>query len=142
MKYHRSLTGIAILAASMALSACGSSDAETVQGGAEEAAKVIELTDQPGSVEDYVGALEDVEVETCSAGGGGLDVAGSVTNPVSDTQDYRIYVSAMSANDTEGLVQVDIPDVSGGDTVEWSTHMKLPQEALECVLRVERFPAE
>lgn len=95
-----------------------------------------------GSVEDYVGALEDVEVETCSAGGGGLDVAGTVTNPVSDTQDYRIYVSAMSPHDTEGLVQVDIPDVSGDDTVEWRTHLELPHEDLECVLRVERFPAE
>lgn len=144
MKYQRSIASTAILVASLALAACGSGDDEADQesSATEGDQKVIEVADQPGSVEDYVGAMEDAEVETCDAGGDGLDVAGTVTNPESDTQDYRIFVSAMTADDTVGLVQVDVADVAGGETAEWETQMDLTQENLDCVLRVERFSAE
>lgn len=69
--------------------------------------------------------MEDAEVETCSAGGDGLDVAGTVTNPEPDAQDYRIYDSAMTGDDTVGLVQVDVEGVGGGETAEWETQMDL-----------------
>lgn len=65
-----------------------------------------------------------------------------MTNPESDTQDYRLYVSAMTDGDTVGLVQVDVADVAGGETAEWEAQMDLAQEDINCVLRVERFAAE
>ncbi|HEY4576892.1 MAG TPA: hypothetical protein VIG67_03445 [Yaniella sp.] len=81
MKSQRTLlAGVALLVA-VTLAACGSSEdtgAADESSNAEEA-KVVEVADHPGSVEDYVGALEDVELETCSAGGQGLDVAGAET---------------------------------------------------------------
>ena len=141
MKYQRNLAAAAVLAACLALTACGSSEAETPEGAAEGDDKVIEITDQPGSIDDYVGALEDVELETCATGGS-LGVAGTVTNPESEAQNYRIFVSAMSADDTVGLVQVNVDDVAGGETAQWDTQMDLNQEDLDCVLRVERFPSE
>lgn len=48
----------------------------------------------------------------------------------------------MTDDDTLGFVQVDVADVAGGETAEWETQMDLIQENLDCVLRVERFPAE
>jgi len=144
MKYQRSMVGAVILAVSVALTACGSSNEIGNDDGAASQAdkKVIELTDQPGSVEDYTGALEDAELETCSHGAGGLEVAGTVSNPETSAQDYRIYISAMAGDDTVGLVQVDVDNVAGGDTAEWDNLLDLTQEDLECVLRVERFSAE
>ena len=65
-----------------------------------------------------------------------------MTNPESETQDYRLYVSAMTDGDTVGLVQVDVADVAGGETVEWEAQMDLAQEDIDCVLRVEQFAAE
>lgn len=132
---------IALAVAALALSACGSAE-DDAQSPESEQQKVIEITDQPGSVEDYVGAVEDAEVDTCSAGGNGLDVAGTVTNPESVAHDYRLYVSAMADGDTVGLVQVDVGDVAGGETAEWEVQMELTQEDIDCVLRVERLPAE
>lgn len=143
MKYQRSIASSILPLASVALAACGSSDDEGPQGSEDQDdQKVIEVSDQPGSVEDYVGAKEDAEVETCDASSDGLEVAGTITNPESDAQDYRIFVSAMSAGDTAGLVQVVVANVAGGETAEWETQMDLTQEDLDCVLRVERFSAE
>lgn len=144
MKYQRTISSATLLLASVMLAACGTGDdGEAQESSADDGdQKVIEVSEQPGSVEDYVGAMEDAEVDTCSAGGSGLEVAGTVTNPESDPQDYRIFVSAMTEDDTVGLVQVDVADVAGGDTAEWETQMDLTQEDLDCVLRVERFSAE
>ena len=139
MKAQRGMITLAV--AALALTACGSAE-DDAQSSEAENQKVIEIADQPGSVEDYVGAVEDAEVDTCAAGGDGLDVAGTVTNPESDTQDYRLYVSAMTDGDTVGLVQVDVADVAGGETSEWESQMDLAQEDIDCVLRVERFAAE
>lgn len=142
MKYKRSMAGAAALVVAVALTACGPSDEADNAESSQADKKVIELNDQPGSVEDYTGALDDVELDTCSAGAGGLQVAGTVTNPESSTQDYRIYISAMAGDDTVGLVQVDVTNVAGGETAEWDNLLDLTQEDLECVLRVERFSAE
>lgn len=65
-----------------------------------------------------------------------------MTNPESETQDYRLYISAMTDGDTVGLVQVDVADVAGGETADWESQMDLAQEDIDCVLRVERFAAE
>lgn len=132
---------ITLAVAALALTACGSTE-DDAQSSEAANQKVIEIADQPGSVEDYVGAAEDAEIDTCAAGGDGLDVAGTVTNPESDTHDYRLYVSAMTDGDTVGLVQVDVADVAGGETAEWASQMDLVQEDINCVLRVERFAAE
>jgi len=101
--------------------------------------KVVDVQAEPGSVEGYAGALDDSEVTRCESADGALQVAGTVTNPEPDTQDYRVYVSAMDGGDTAGLVQVDVTGVGAGETAEWSTEMAIGGEGLECVLRVERF---
>ena len=49
---------IALAVAALALTACGSAD-DDAQSSETENQKVIEIADQPGSVEDYVGAVED-----------------------------------------------------------------------------------
>lgn len=132
----------AAIVAATALVACNGDDAEDPEGqaqGAEE--KVIEMPDQPGSVEGYEGALDDADLDTCQSQDDVLEVAGTLTNPESEEQDYRIYVSAMEGGDTQGIVQVDVSGVGGGESAEWSTEVDLSGEELECVLRVERFPA-
>lgn len=139
MKAQRGMITLAV--AALALTACGSAE-DDAQSSEAENQKVIEIADQPGSVEDYAGAVEDAELDTCAADGDGLDIAGTVTNPESDTEDYRLYVSAMTDGDTVGLVQVDVADVAGGETAEWESQMDLAQEDIDCVLRVERFAAE
>ena len=143
MRNNRIAAAAAIVAAA-ALVACNGNgdDAEETGGeaqGSEE--KVIEMPDQPGSVEDYEGALEDADLETCESQDGALQVAGSVANSESEDQDYRIYVSAMDGNDTQGIVQVDVEGVAGGESAEWDTEIDLSGEDLDCVLRVERFPS-
>lgn len=140
----RGVVGAAALAVLTALAACGSSDESSDENVDPTPGniQVVDVTDQPGSVEDYVGALDDAEIKNCSVTGDGLDAAGTVTNPEQDAQDYRIYVSALDGSDTVGLVQVDITGVEGGNTAEWETHMDLNQAELDCVLRVERFPSE
>ncbi|MFT4051269.1 MAG: hypothetical protein QM677_03355 [Microbacterium sp.] len=100
---------------------------------------VSEITDQPGSVEGYVGALGDAEVVTCAREGGDWVVAGTVTNPLDEVQSYRIYVTVRDDDDTRGIIQVDVPDVEGEASAEWTASFPLDDESLECVLRVERF---
>ncbi|GAA4919922.1 hypothetical protein GCM10025790_14900 [Nesterenkonia rhizosphaerae] len=100
------------------------------------------MPDQPGSVEDYEGARDDAEVGACESHDGVLQVEGTVTNPESDDQDYRVYVSAMDGNETMGIIQVDITGVAGGDAAEWRTEFPLSGVDLDCVLRVERFASQ
>lgn len=133
------------MVAATVLAGCGNDTEADGEGGTAAPAdeqKVIEIQDQPGSVEGYAGALDDSEVSTCEPQGGSLQVAGTVTNPTPESQDYRIYVSAISNSDTVGLVQVDVQAVNAGETAEWSTTIAHGGEDLECVLRVERFPAD
>lgn len=145
MRNNRIAVAAAAFVAATALVACdGDGDktdgSEPATEGSQEA--VIEMTDQPGSVDGYEGALEDAELETCEPQAGFLAVAGTVSNPEADDHDYRIYVSAMDGGDTRGIVQLDVENVVAGETVEWSTEVELSDEDLECVLRVERFPSD
>lgn len=135
-----SVVAATVLVAATTVVGCSSdSDTEEV---AETQEKVTDIQDQPGSVDGYVGASKDAKVETCDLQGGSLRVEGTVKNPESDAQDYRLYVSALENSDTVGLVQVDVTDVAPGKSVEWSTDIDYKADDLECVLRVERFDAE
>ena len=125
MKAQRGMITLAV--AALALTACGSAEDDAQSSPRPQTRRSSEIADQPGSVEDYVGAVEDAEVDTCAAGSDGLEVAGTVTNPESDPQDYRLYISAMTEGDTVGLVQVDVADVAG-ETAEWRSQMDLAQE--------------
>lgn len=107
--------------------------------GGSKGETVTDVPDIQGSVDDYVGALQDASLETCESVGGVLVVDGTVTNPVDEAQQYRIYVSAMAGQDTRGVVQVDTLPVDGGQTVDWSTEIELSDTGLTCLLRVERF---
>lgn len=107
-----------------------------------KAPTVTEITDQPGSVEGFVGALEDAEVKRCERDGDGWVAAGTVDNPTDRTQSYRLYISAMADGDTRGIVQVDVASVAAGESAAWKAEFALPDNDLTCVLRVERFPAE
>lgn len=147
MRISRGLAAAAALAVTATAVACNGEDDDAPDNGADGNAeaseeKVIEMPDQPGSVEDYAGALDDAEVETCESQDGALQVSGTVTNPESEDQDYRIYVSAMDSGDTMGIIQVDVTGVAGGDSAEWNTEFPLSGQGLDCVLRVERFAAQ
>ena len=138
MKIKSMVIAPAALLAAVALVGCtGGDQPDEVEGSRE---KVIDVQDQPGSVEGYVGASDDAELTSCNMEDGALRVSGTVSNPESEPQDYRIYVSALESADTVGLVQVDVPDVSDSET--WSTEIAYDGHDLECVLRVERFSAE
>ncbi|MPV51391.1 MULTISPECIES: hypothetical protein [unclassified Pseudactinotalea] len=100
---------------------------------------VVDLEEQPGSQEGYVGALGDAELATCATRDGALEVTGDVTNPQKEAQSYRIYVSAMQGSDTRGLTQVDVSAVGPGETASWEARLDLTDDDLTCVLRVERF---
>lgn len=136
---RRVIAVAAALAVATALAGCSSDEGDDREVSEPVESDVVEIIDQPGSVDGYVGALDDSELTVCEQQGDALHVEGTVTNPESDAQDYRIYVSAMDGNETRGLVQVDVPDVASGGTANWSTDFDLSDSELTCVLRVERF---
>lgn len=131
----------AALLAAVLVACSNDADGPSDDGGTADE-KVIDMPDQPGSVEGYEGAAEDAELQTCESDGQALHVDGTVNNPESEMQDYRIYVSAMDGTETMGIVQVDVPGVPVGESAEWSTELALSSDTLDCVLRVERFPSE
>ncbi|MBS1848670.1 MAG: hypothetical protein JST73_10375 [Actinobacteria bacterium] len=93
-----------------------------------------------GSVKGFVGAFKDATVTTCKSDNGVLQVAGTVKNPESDAQQYRIYVTAMAnGNVTRGVSEVNIDPVPGHESKDWQTMMPLKDPNLTCLLRVERF---
>ncbi|MCB1030503.1 MAG: hypothetical protein KDA95_04150 [Acidimicrobiales bacterium] len=98
-----------------------------------------DVRDPQGSVEDYVGAMQDAKLDACAVADGALKANGTVTNPLDEAQQYRIYVSAMEGTDTRGIVQVDLPSVEGGQSADWTAEFELADEGLSCLLRVERF---
>lgn len=108
----------------------------------ESSASHVDITDQQGSVEGFVGAKEDVEVERCEADGSGWISAGTVSNPTSESQDYRIYVAFNSSKDTKGLVQVDVKDLAAGASESWEASAPVQADNMKCVLRVERFASQ
>lgn len=111
------------------------SDAENGTGNGS----VVEVTETPGTAEGYTGALEDAEQTRCEASGDAWVSEGTLTNPTETAQSYRVYVSFMSKNDTRGLVQADVAEIAPGESAPWAAEAALTDDALECVLRVERF---
>ncbi|MHA3725160.1 hypothetical protein ACXR2T_14945 [Leucobacter sp. HY1910] len=134
---------LALSLAALSLTACGGGAA----GGSPEAAakksgSIIEVTDQQGSIEGFVGAADDAEVTRCEADGETWVGEGTVTNPTDEAQAYRLYVAFNASRDTAGLVQVDLAEVAPGTTAKWQTQAELDGDAYDCVLRVERFAVQ
>ena len=100
---------------------------------------VNDIRDSQGSVKGYEGAIDDAKVAECSTESGQLKVSGSVTNPLSSTRQYRIYVSAMEKNETRGVVQIDVDPVEAGATALWAGTLAISDPGITCLLRVERF---
>jgi len=99
---------------------------------------VIDVTTQPGSVPSFVGAIKDVSGQTCTASAEGVTASGTVTNPASAKQDYRIYISVLDSNQTLGVTEVDVNGVEPGASQQWSGVVKVQMKDPKCVLRVER----
>jgi hypothetical protein len=108
---------------------------ETKRGG------YVDIQDQPGTADDFVGARKDATIDTCQVTDGKLDIKGTVTNPADSAQQYRIYISAIDGNDTLGVAQVNVKDVKPSDSADWETNMPVDENSVTCVLRVERFAA-
>lgn len=138
MKNVRLIGAGAALCAVLALAACTGTDEPSPTPTAAPT-DVTDITDQPGSVDGWVGALEDAETKTCARDGADWVASGTVTNPLDEAQSYRLYVSAMFGGDTRGLIQVDVPDVAGGASAPWRAAFPLEGDEFTCVLRVERF---
>lgn len=115
------------------------SDSETAETTPIKKPTYNDVKDPQGSVEGFVGAMKDVDLERCETDGDRLAVAGVVTNPTDSPQHYRIYVSAMESGDARGIVQVDLAEVAAGATESWETFFELDDTGLDCLMRVERF---
>ena len=140
MKTARLMGATAAILTVLALAACtGNGNADLNPTPTAAATDVVDITDQPGSVDGWVGALEDAHVATCARQGDEWIAAGTVTNPVEDAQSYRLYVSLLDGSETRGLVQVDVPDVAAGASGQWKAAFPLTGDDFTCVLRVERF---
>lgn len=136
---NRKITWLAAPLVALALTSCvDESDGEAAAPEANKDSTYVDITDQQGALEDFVGALEDATVEKCEAGGDGWLSEGTVTNPTDDTLSYRIYVAFNENRDTRGLTQVDLANVAAGETVPWSVEAPIGGDNLTCVLRVER----
>jgi hypothetical protein len=106
-----------------------------------QSASRVDVKTQPGSVTGYVGALKDVTGLTCTSDAGGVTAAGTVTNPDTTAQDYRIYVSVMEGNDSAGIAEVDVNGVAAGQATAWSGVVAVQTANPDCILRVERNAA-
>lgn len=138
MKIPRLMGATAALVAVLALAAC-TGNGNVTPTPTSAPTDVTDVTDQPGSVDGWVGALEDADIATCARQGDEWVAAGTVTNPVDDAQSYRLYVSLIDGSETRGLIQVDVPDVAAGASGDWKAAFPLPGDNFKCVLRVERF---
>lgn len=101
---------------------------------------ITDITDPPGTGAGLAGALKDTTVTACAQNGAGWSVTGTVTNPTTESADYRIYVSLLNAaNDTRALKQVDVDKLASGAKADWSADIPVDEKNLSCVLRVERY---
>lgn len=137
---NRKVTWLIAPLALLALTSCvGGEAGEATGNDSKQNSGYTDITDQQGSVDDFIGALDDATVERCEAAGDGWIAAGEVTNPAEDAQSYRIYVAFMDNSNTEGLVQVDIESVAANGTATWEAEAPIGGDDLRCTLRVERF---
>lgn len=126
----------------LTLAACSGEGATGAQSAeVEEApqASYVDVADPQGSLEDYVGAIEDVEITLCESTGQALKAEGKVTNPTDGTQSYRLYVAFNKGRDTKGLKQVDVTEVTAGETSKWEAEVPVNADGIECAVRVERY---
>lgn len=146
MKRRNSQIACALIAAFVLAGCSASPKEEPKKDDAATQAPAVEVendfTVQPGTAEDeYVGALEDVQVTSCESGDGGTQIAGTVTNPTEGPANYRIYVSIMNVGETLGIVQADVEGLAAGESAEWSKEAGAGAPDGTCVLRVERVAA-
>lgn len=113
--------------------------ADSSEGASTKKPTVNDIRDSQGSVEGYEGALEDATIEVCAVEEGAMKMGGTVTNPLEDARQYRIYVSVMEGTETRGVAQVDVEPVDPGATAFWETSLAISDPDLDCLLRVERF---
>jgi hypothetical protein len=103
---------------------------------------ITDVKQAPGTGDGFTGALADSKVTHCDPKGSGWTVDGTVTNSSDAAVDYRIYVSLLNAGgDTRALVEVDSQGVDAGKSKDWTVDIPSPDKDLQCVLRVERYPA-
>ncbi len=146
----RSAVALAVvvpLALLVGLTGCSSPDTSTNSHSSHAPTKgittahdgtVTQVTHAPGTTTGYVGALKDVKLTSCSADKAPAHFGGTVTNPTSTSQSYRIYVSLQSDGNTIGVREVDVADVGGHATQKWSETLQAGKAGATCVLRVER----
>lgn len=103
------------------------------------AQEYVHITDQQGSLEEFVGAGSDATVERCAFDSSRWIAEGAVANPTDESQSYRLYVAFNKNRDTQGLVQVDIESIAPGASQGWQVEAPISGDGLDCVLRVERF---
>ena len=122
----------------LSLAAC---TGEAASGDADVTAEksFVDITDHQGSVEGFVGALDDAEVGRCEATTDGWIAGGTVANPTDSVQSYRLYVAFNHNRETPGLVQIDLDEVPGGANEDWEAQAPVSGNNFTCVLRVERF---
>ena len=143
---------MAALAMAGALTACSITNPPTKASGAPEATAstpaasataemVTDVKTQPGVSQGYAGALKDVTVTNCNASNNPSTFSGTVKNPETTSQSYRIYVSLVNNGKTIGLSEVDVNDVAAGAQAPWQGTLATGASGTQCVLRVERTPA-
>lgn len=131
---------LAVSLVALSLASCAGEPAGGDAGDKTQANEsFVDVTDQQGTIEGFVGASDDAEVTRCEADGNGWVSEGSVTNPTDEEQSYRVYVAFNKNRDTKGLVQVDVESVEAGRAADWKAEAPVNAEKLDCVLRVERF---
>lgn len=141
-----SAAGLAVVLG-LILSGCTNGNPEptptpTATSTAPAEAGITDIVDTPGSGEGLEGALADAEVKKCELAGDHWEVSGTVTNSSEAPASYRIYVSLLTeGGDTRSLTQVNVDPTDPGASAEWATTVDVQDEALDCVLRVERYPA-
>lgn len=101
---------------------------------------VTDVAVQPGlSGDKFVGAVSDVKTTSCKRSGDHWAASGTVTNKSGKDAGYRIYVAfnRVGSTDTRALVQTDVA-VANGKSQPWEAVATVTDEALTCILRVER----
>lgn len=148
LRTSHAVTSLGALVLSLALVGCtgggdGDGDATpTPTATAAAAPTVTDITDDPGTAPDYVGALADVQQTGCELSGDAWTVTGTTNNPTDAAQNYRIYVSLLDPEqNTAALSQVDVAAVPAGGASDWEASLATDADDLSCVLRVERFAA-
>ncbi|WP_309619214.1 hypothetical protein [Salinibacterium sp.] len=137
-------TAAALMVSALALTGCvgGAAPKPTPTATATgQQPGITDIIDTPGSGAGLEGALSDSEVTTCELASGAWTVAGTLTNSSAVAANYRVYVSLLAADgDTRALTQVNVNGVEPSLSSPWTTEIAVADEALSCVLRVERYP--